>query len=159
MHYHSSHDQACVVNIFHTYWWYAFPQSHHSFSSHHCAKCGNHANGWNSTSTWCSVHKNCKGGVNLHQYTATHTHTQTYRYTGATAGESRVLACMRVLTKSRGWNMRVEATALRAPLEKATRTPWPLLSVITVDILRLLRAGRGDGTGRGWISPCRRRRV
>lgn len=57
----------------------------------------------------------------------------TYKYTGATAGDSRVLACIRVLTRSRGWNMSVEATALRPPLEKATRTPWPLLSVIFLE--------------------------
>ena len=57
--------------------------------------------------------------------------------------------------------MRVEATALKAPLEKATRTPWPLLSVIIIDILFLLIGveegmGRDRADGGGWISPCRR---
>lgn len=41
------------------------------------------------------------------------------------AGASRDLACILVFTRSKGWNISVEATALSAPLEKATKAPWP----------------------------------
>ena len=47
--------------------------------------------------------------------------------------------------------MRVEATALRAPLEKATTTPWPLLGVLFLeDIFGCLgRAGGRLGSSAG----------
>lgn len=45
--------------------------------------------------------------------------------------------------------MRVDPTALRAPLEKATRIPWPLLlDLVVEDIFSSWLVGDQVGTGR-----------
>ena len=43
------------------------------------------------------------------------------------SGAARARICILVLTRSRGWNMRVEQVALRPPAVKAVAKPRPLL--------------------------------